>query len=123
MVLGRRLVKQEAARELLAVELGKEVLVANVGQELHHLVEGRLDLVVAQLLGAALTKREGRGGEGSAASGERGGVSSEAQGGHQEQTHGCSVPASFVPKETELFSSSQGREGKEGMRGRTDGPS
>ena len=54
MLVAARAVVQQPLGELLAVELGKQVLVVDVGEQLDHLVERLLDGLVAQLLGAAL---------------------------------------------------------------------
>ena len=60
VVLAGALVVQQAPAEALAVELGEEVLVADVGQQAHHLVQHLLHRVVARLLAAALEEFAGR---------------------------------------------------------------
>ena len=54
LVAGAEVVEQPA-RELLAVELAEHVLVADVGEQLDHLVQLLLYLLLAQLLGATLS--------------------------------------------------------------------
>ena len=54
MVIARALVKEEPPGKLLAVELCKEILVTDVGQQLDHLLQGVLNGLIAQLLSAAL---------------------------------------------------------------------
>ena len=54
LVAGAEVV-QQPARELLAIELAEHVLVADVGQQLDHLVQLLLYLLLAQLLGTTLS--------------------------------------------------------------------
>ena len=58
MVIAGALVKQQPPGQLLAVELCEQVLVADVGQQLDHLLQGVFDCLITQLLSAALHKSD-----------------------------------------------------------------
>ncbi len=54
MLIAGTAVMQQAAGQLLAVELGKQVLVADVSQELDHLLKSVFNGLVSELLSSTL---------------------------------------------------------------------
>ena len=57
MLVAGAAVAEQAPRQLLAVELGKQVLVADVGQQLDHLLQGLLNGFICQFLSTALHRQ------------------------------------------------------------------